>query len=431
MTQLYLERKTVLYQKLVIIMKHPFHIVHSLFKSLVVGASLLLSLHVAYGEQNVEMTWMSIANWYIKIGDTRIIMDGYVSRIPGVPFFYAPPNIPGDQYAYTQHSSPVDLHSIERVKAAVLGEHSLNYLMVGHSHWDHSWDTPTWSKLTGAPIIGGKSTCYQAQAQGVSENQCQIVNGTERITLGKGITVRVVRFNHSGNQSNPIQHFARELYKVPTPDSLGQFRAGVGEDYPNGGGNRAFLFTIDQLGSEGENNGKQKSISFFINSSASAYDLDKDIIIDGVNYGAPLDNVRAAMKDAHIDKVDAWIGTGGRAVAELMIPVLNPKIYIPHHWDGLFNSFWDGIPYPYKDDSLKQYLDARSIRLIAQKQYFDSFRLSSENITAINNHMVKAQLGFRDEQQFSKIKLDVIKNISTTSQGDNCDETQISTASAP
>src|SRR5690349_24390237 len=26
----------------------------------------------------VEMTWMSIANWYFKIGDKRIVMDGYI-----------------------------------------------------------------------------------------------------------------------------------------------------------------------------------------------------------------------------------------------------------------------------------------------------------------------------------------------------------------
>jgi L-ascorbate metabolism protein UlaG (beta-lactamase superfamily) len=30
----------------------------------------------------VEMTWMSIANWYFKIGDKRILMDGYITRVP-------------------------------------------------------------------------------------------------------------------------------------------------------------------------------------------------------------------------------------------------------------------------------------------------------------------------------------------------------------
>ena len=52
----------------------------------------------------------------------------------------------------------------------------------------------------------------------------------EKIELGRGVTVRVVRFNHSGDASNPIQHFARELYDPPTPDANGGLRAGVGEE---------------------------------------------------------------------------------------------------------------------------------------------------------------------------------------------------------
>lgn len=71
--------------------------------------------------------------------------------------------------------------------------------------------------------------------------------------------------------------------------------------------------------------------------------------MDGVNYGAPLANLRAAMADAGLTKVDLWIGTGGRAVAQLIVPVLNPKVYLPNHWDGLFNSFWGGMPFPYVD----------------------------------------------------------------------------------
>ncbi len=29
------------------------------------------------GQPVAELTWMSIANWYFKVGDVRIIMDGY------------------------------------------------------------------------------------------------------------------------------------------------------------------------------------------------------------------------------------------------------------------------------------------------------------------------------------------------------------------
>jgi hypothetical protein len=38
----------------------------------------------------VGMTWMSIANWYFKIGDRRILMDGYITRVPESNFVPSP-----------------------------------------------------------------------------------------------------------------------------------------------------------------------------------------------------------------------------------------------------------------------------------------------------------------------------------------------------
>ncbi|HEY2629056.1 MAG TPA: hypothetical protein VGI57_08005, partial [Usitatibacter sp.] len=76
---------------------------------------------------SVEMTWMSIANWYFKIGDKRIMMDAYITRVPGPPFFYPPKNYPNDLYAYTKGPYGVDTASIVKVKDAVLGKDKLDY----------------------------------------------------------------------------------------------------------------------------------------------------------------------------------------------------------------------------------------------------------------------------------------------------------------
>jgi hypothetical protein len=373
----------------------------------------LLGAGPALAASTVEVTWMSIANWYFKIGEKRIMMDAYITRVPGPPFFYSPAAYPGDQYAYTKSSYPVDAASISKVRDAVLGDKRLDYLLVGHSHFDHSWDTPAWSKLTGAPMIGGVSTCFQAEAQGVTGAQCRSVSGGEKISLGDGVTMRVVRFNHSGDKSNPIQHFPRELYRAPVPDAVGNLRAGVGEDYPNGGGNRAFLFTVDT---------PDGRLSFFVNNSASAFDLDKDIVIDGVSYGSPLANLAAAMKDAGLTQVDAWIGTGGKPVAELIVPVIRPKAYIPNHWDGLFNPFWKGMPYPFKDEALQSYLAAQEIPMFVQKQYFDTFVIGRNGVTAADNGEVKRKLGFSDVQSFDKTTLDAVGRVASTSVGDDCGE---------
>ena len=361
----------------------------------------------------VEMTWMSIANWYFKIGDKRIVMDGYISRVPE-SLFVASSVFPKDLYTYTKGPYGVDTAAVAKVRSAMLGSDKLDLLLAGHAHFDHSWDTPAWSRLTGAPMVGSLSACLQANAQGVTGDGCRIVSGGERFDLGNGVTMRVVRWNHSGDSSNPVQHFARELYRPPVPDPVtGGLRAGVGEDYPNGGGNRAFLFTIDSP------DGK---LSFFVNNSASAFDLDKDVIVDGVSYGSPLGNLSAAMKDAGLTQVDAWIGTGGEPVAKMVVPVLRPKVYVPNHWDGLFNPFWTGIPYPFKDDALRAYLDAQKIPLLAQTQYFDKYVLTPSGVSRDDNHAVKSALGFADVQRFSRALLDSVDRVASTSVGDDCGE---------
>ena len=361
----------------------------------------------------VEMTWMSIANWYFKIGDKRIVMDGYISRVPE-SLFVASSVFPKDLYTYTKGPYGVDTAAVAKVRGAMLGADKLDLLLAGHAHFDHSWDTPAWSRLTGAPMVGSLSACLQANAQGVTGDGCRIVSGGERFDLGNGVTMRVVRWNHSGDPTNPIQHFARELYRPPVPDAAtGGLRAGVGEDYPNGGGNRAFLFTVDS--SEGR-------LSFFVNNSASAFDLDKDVVVDGVSFGSPLANLAAAMKDAGLTQVDAWIATGGEPVAKLVVPVIHPKTYVPNHWDGLFYPFWAGMPYPFKDDALRAYLDAQKIPLVAPTQYFDKFVLSSAGIARDVNHDVKTKLGFSDAQKFSQSLLDAVERVASTSVGDDCGE---------
>ena len=373
----------------------------------------LASAAASAAPPTVEMTWVSIANWYFKIGNTRVLMDGYISRVPEASFTPSPV-FPKDMYTYTKAPYGVDSASVTKVRNALLGYDKLDLMLVGHSHFDHSWDAPEWSKLTGAKIIGGASTCLQAVAQAVNSTQCRSVSGGEKISLGDGITMRVVRFNHSGDATNPIQHFARELYRPPVADpSTGGYRAGVGEDYPNGGGNRAFLFTVDSP--EGQ-------LSFFVNNSASAFDLDKDIIVDGENFGSPLANLAAAMKDAGLTQVDAWIGTGGLAVAEMIVPVIRPKTYLPSHWDGLFNSFWAGLPYPYKDDPLRDYLATQKVKLAPETQYFDKFILTGIGVSTDTNHAVKSKLGFADTQRFSSATIDAVSQVASTSVGDDCGE---------
>src|SRR5204862_6766860 len=114
----------------------------------------------------VELTWMSIANWHFKIGDLRMVMDGYITRVPN-NIFVRSTQFPADQFAFTSASWPSNVTDVMKVKFAMQNEARLDYVLAGHSHFDHTYDTALWAALTGAPIIGGKSTCLQAQSQGL------------------------------------------------------------------------------------------------------------------------------------------------------------------------------------------------------------------------------------------------------------------------
>ena len=330
----------------------------------------------------VDVTWMSISNMYYEVGPIGIITDGYITRIPESAFFGG-----GGGLASTRRAFTPDREAVGRVLTALGGPSKVNLLLTGHSHFDHSFDTATWSRLTGARIIGSKTTCLQAQAQKIPADRCQAVNGGEVVTLGDGIVMRVIRWNHSGDPKvNPEQHNPVELTSVPVPDpASGGLHPGVAEDFPNGGGNRAYLFVAGGPGG---------TFSWFFQNSASAVDVGAPIVVGGTDYGAPIENLKRAMKDANLESVDLWIGSGGRSIAELVAPIIKPKAYLPVHWDGLYGAFEKGAPRPFSDPILEEFLKASRITLVRPAQYMDKWRLDPSGVHPVPNAQVKKALGF-------------------------------------
>jgi len=346
---------------------------------MVLGAAVPIR---AVGPSFVDMTWMSISNIYYELGSLRILTDGYITRLPQDAFFGG-----GGGLASTRRAFTPDVNAVKRVLAALGGRSSLSLLLTGHSHFDHSFDTATWSQLTGARIVGSKTTCFQALAERIPAERCTAVYGGETIRLSDGVTLRVVRWNHSGSpETNPEQHNPTELEATPVPDrQSGGLRGGVAEDFPNGGGNRAFLFVVD---------GPDGRFSWFFQNSASAIDLDVPIVVGGTSYGAPLENLKAALKAEGLESVDLWIGTGGLPIAQLVQPVLKPKAYLPVHWDGLWGAFEKGVPQPYSDPALEGFLRQSGVQLLKPTQYMDKWRLDRSGVRPLPNNAVKKALGF-------------------------------------
>lgn len=350
--------------------------------TITVAATIALSAAGGSGPAHVDLTWMSIANVYFEMGSLRVMADGYFTRLPQSAFFGG-----GGGLGQTRRPFVSDGKAVTRVFDALGGRSSVNLLLTGHSHFDHSFDTPMWSKLTGARIIGSKTTCFQAMAERVPPSRCTPVYGGESIRLAGGVTMRVVRWNHSGDPAvNPEQHNPVEIEAPPVPDpNTGGLRAGVAEDFPNGGGTRGFLFVVDGPGGR---------YSWFYQNSASAVDLDVPIAVGRTNYGAPIDNLKAALAAAGLSSVDMWIGTGGLATAQLVVPVLHPKTYLPIHWDGLWGKFEAGVPQPYSDPPLEAFLQRSGITLLKPTQYFDKWRLDRNGVRPLPNEAIKRRLGF-------------------------------------
>ena len=100
------------------------------------------------------------------------------------------------------------------------------------------------------------------------------------------------------------------------------------------------------------------------------------------------------MKDAGLDSVNLWIGTGGARIATLLLPVLKPKAYLPVHWDGLYGAFAAGVPAAYSDPTLEAQLREARVELIRPMQYMDKWRLDRSGVRAVSNTAVKQKLGF-------------------------------------
>lgn len=345
----------------------------------------------------VRLTWMGIANWLFEVGKTRIVMDGAITRFgPGRDNFFGP----GNGLEFTFEPVTIDVEGVQQVidalglkKKGKKKKQTVDFILTGHSHLDHAYDTGIWNLETGAHIIGSQSTCFTSIATGVDPNDCTVVNGGESLDLGSGVTVHVFRLHHSGGSltgpcQNPI-----ELSGPPTPTfdpvtGVIQFRAGIEEDFVNGGGARGYIFTVD--------NGRRGPISWvFIDSTSRVACFDLPVIVDGVDFGVPRANMIAAMAAAGLDSVDLLIQNGSTSFSMLSVPILNPRAFLPNHQGSFTEPFLLGnTRAPFSSPALEDFLDSRGIELVIPVQFMDKWKLDAKGIKAKKNRRVKKKLGF-------------------------------------
>ncbi len=295
--------------------------------------------------QEVRMTWFGITNWHYQVGDVGILLDGAV----GYP-------------ARTPNPAMVT-----RTLDALKKNGTVDVILLGHLHGDHSVDTPEFAKQTGAQYYGSKGACEEAVAYGVNPDKCTPVYGGEKVDLSEYVTMRVVRWVHS---------------------------IGCGQ-LQNGGGIETFgyLFTAQTSG---------KPLTWYVtDSGAGGADLTTDQIdADGVNRGAPIRNLSAAVKDAGIPGFDVWQGGPESRVinqARTVVPMFNVKEFMPHHFGarGGFDLL-QGLHYPYVEDEmpkLKDFLSKAGVPQTYAENYFDAFVYDAQGLRKVPNAAVKTAMG--------------------------------------
>jgi len=118
---------------------------------------------------NAILDWLGCATFRLTIGEQVILLDAYVDRVPS--------------------AAPVGL-TIGQIDRA-------DWIVVGHSHFDHLYGAERIARRTGATIVGSYETVRIMQAQGIPDAQLLPVAGGERVRLSADVVVNVFPSQHS------------------------------------------------------------------------------------------------------------------------------------------------------------------------------------------------------------------------------------------
>lgn len=117
----------------------------------------------------VTLDWLGCATFRLAIGELVVFLDAYVDRVPS--------------------AAPTGL-TIGEIDRA-------DWIVIGHSHFDHLYGAERIARATGATVIGSYETVRILQAQGIPQAQMLPVAGGEKVRLSADVTVDVFPSQHS------------------------------------------------------------------------------------------------------------------------------------------------------------------------------------------------------------------------------------------
>ena len=121
------------------------------------------------------LDWFGCATFALKTAGLTIMLDAYIDRIEGA-------------------AGPTDAAGLP-LTADVVSE--CDWLVIGHSHFDHLWGAERIMANTNATLIASYESVRLMEQAGVPLERMICVGGGETIDLGSGVTVSVYPSQHS------------------------------------------------------------------------------------------------------------------------------------------------------------------------------------------------------------------------------------------
>ena len=116
-----------------------------------------------------RLDWYGCTTYHFTLPQTAVMLDAYIDRVAGAP------------------GTGLTADDVDRA----------DWVLIGHSHFDHLWGAERIATNTGATIVGSYESIRIMAEQGVPEAQLMPVSGGERVRLAEGVTATVIPSLHS------------------------------------------------------------------------------------------------------------------------------------------------------------------------------------------------------------------------------------------
>jgi L-ascorbate metabolism protein UlaG (beta-lactamase superfamily) len=134
-------------------------------------------------EMAATLDWYGCATFRLTVGDLVVFLDAYIDRVPQAP------------------GTGLTADDVDRA----------DWILVGHSHFDHLWGAERIARRTGATIVGSFETIRVMETAGVPMRQLMPVAGGERVRLSDDVVASVYPSLHSCVWSHTGMHQSGEV----------------------------------------------------------------------------------------------------------------------------------------------------------------------------------------------------------------------------